>query len=295
MCSVSVEPMPSTMRMPVRSVQASATAAGSGSPAETHARNELSARGRRLAASSGTSSERSTSLVIAWRSMSRRARPARLPDRHRGRAHAHREQHAHPEAEGERERRCRGEHVVLARTRTRAPNVSQMASRSRWRCTQPFGGPVVPEVKAMMAMSSARSHRLEPPTSETPSSPGPRSDRERRHLGRDPRVHESVRDLRLADHLLQLARPQERHRRHHHAAGEQDPEPARDQLRGVRAVQQHAVAGNQTHVVHQRRGDRLGARAQLAVRPRPVIPEDARRSANRGSPSSTAAAFSCDG
>ncbi len=34
-------------------------------------------------------------------------------------------------------------------------NVSHAASRSRWKCTQPFGVPVVPEVKAMIATSSA--------------------------------------------------------------------------------------------------------------------------------------------
>ena len=43
MCSISVEPMPSTMRTPVRSNQASDTPAGSGSPAETHVRSERSA------------------------------------------------------------------------------------------------------------------------------------------------------------------------------------------------------------------------------------------------------------
>ena len=36
MCSISVEPIPSTIRMPVFSYQASETPAGSGSPAETH-------------------------------------------------------------------------------------------------------------------------------------------------------------------------------------------------------------------------------------------------------------------
>ena len=36
-----------------------------------------------------------------------------------------------------------------------AAKVSQVARRSRWRCTQPFGSPVVPEVKAISATSSA--------------------------------------------------------------------------------------------------------------------------------------------
>ena len=40
MCSISVDPIPSMMRMPVFSYQASDTPAGSGSPAETHVRSE---------------------------------------------------------------------------------------------------------------------------------------------------------------------------------------------------------------------------------------------------------------
>ena len=34
--------------------------------------------------------------------------------------------------------------------------MSQMASTSRWKCIVPFAWPVVPEVKAMSAVSSAR-------------------------------------------------------------------------------------------------------------------------------------------
>ena len=49
-CSISVEPMPSTMRMPVASCQACATLAGSGSPAEMHACSDgSSTRSRRRA------------------------------------------------------------------------------------------------------------------------------------------------------------------------------------------------------------------------------------------------------
>ena len=40
MCSISVEPIPSMIRMPVFSYQASDTPAGSGSPAETHVCSE---------------------------------------------------------------------------------------------------------------------------------------------------------------------------------------------------------------------------------------------------------------
>ena len=51
MCSISVEPMPSMMRMPVRSNQASDTPAGSGSPADTHTRSGSSAPGPALPSS----------------------------------------------------------------------------------------------------------------------------------------------------------------------------------------------------------------------------------------------------
>ena len=51
MCSISVEPMPSMMRMPVRSNQASDMPAGSGSPADTHTRSESSAPGPALPSS----------------------------------------------------------------------------------------------------------------------------------------------------------------------------------------------------------------------------------------------------
>ena len=50
MCSISVEPMPSTMRMPVRSCQALATPAGSGSPAEMQARRDGSSGAARSSA-----------------------------------------------------------------------------------------------------------------------------------------------------------------------------------------------------------------------------------------------------
>ena len=40
MCSISVEPIPSTIRMPVFSNHASDTPAGSGSPADTHVCSE---------------------------------------------------------------------------------------------------------------------------------------------------------------------------------------------------------------------------------------------------------------
>jgi hypothetical protein len=56
-------------------------------------------------------------------------------------------------------------------SRISRPNVSQVAKRSRWKCTQPFGTPVVPEVKAMIAASSAPVST----GSKRPSPPAPTS------------------------------------------------------------------------------------------------------------------------
>ncbi len=140
-------------------------------------------------------------------------------------------------------------------------NVSQHASRSRWKCTQPFGVPVVPDVKAMIATSSAAvSTGSKAPrsgsssmirTSPTSTSPA-RS-----------RVTSATPTSPLRGHLRDLPRAQERHRRDHDPAREQDPEPARDRLRRVRRVQEHARPG----LDRQRRRDRRSALVQLGVAP----------------------------
>src|SRR2546426_2777375 len=68
---------------------------------------------------------------------------------------AHRKAQHPPEPEGERKRRRAAEDVVLVHLEHRARKQSHMAITSRWKCIVPFGLPVVPEVKAISATSSA--------------------------------------------------------------------------------------------------------------------------------------------
>ena len=179
----------------------------------------------------------------------------RLGHRRRRGAEAEREQHGRAEPERERERRRAAEHVAPAAGRgSRFANVSHVASRSRWKCMQPFGTPVVPDVNAMIATSSAAvsTGSNEPRagrSSSTRTSSGPISP------ARAPR-DDRVRHLRLLDHLRDLAGAQQRHRGHDDPAGEQDPEPRRDRLGRVRRVQQHT----RPRLDLQRGRDRLGAR-----------------------------------
>ena len=58
-------------------------------------------------------------------------------------------------------------------------------------------------------------------------------------------------DLGNLDHRFQLALAEQRHRRHRHAAGLDHREPARDEPWIVRPAKEHAVAGNQPHVLDQ--------------------------------------------
>jgi hypothetical protein len=95
-------------------------------------------------------------------------------------------------------------------------------------------------------------------------------------LAGHPSIGEPVGDLGLRDHLAQLTRAQQRHRRDHDAAGQEDPEPARHQLRGVGPVQQDPVAGHQPHVVDEHAGDALGPVAQVGVGPGLIVAVDAR-------------------
>jgi hypothetical protein len=112
---------------------------------------------------------------------------------------------------------------------------------------QPFGTPVVPDVNAMIATSSAA-------VSTGSNEPD---------VARQGAGHDRVRHLRLLDHLRDLAGAQQRHRGHHDPAREQDAEPRRDRLRRVGGVQQDPRPGLDL----QRGGDRLRPRAQLVVAP----------------------------
>ena len=204
MCSISVEPIPSTIRMPVFSNHASDTPAGSGSPADTHVCSE-SRHGSSLEqrAVRGRRGEQRRHLLLA------RSRRAAVRRRASARCDAPKRSGNSSEAaepERERERRRAAEDVGRLRVAARGARTCRtIASRSRWRCTQPFGSPVVPAVKAMIATSSAAvSHGVE----RSRASAGPRSRARPCTLPTSParsRATSACVTCALADDLLDLA------------------------------------------------------------------------------------------
>ena len=72
MCSISVEPMPSSTSQPKRAANRSPTSFGSASPADTHSRNATSPRaGNSVAASIAAYSVGTPKKIVGLRSMSR--------------------------------------------------------------------------------------------------------------------------------------------------------------------------------------------------------------------------------
>ena len=68
-------------------------------------------------------------------------------------------------------------------------------------------------------------------------------------------------------HRLQLTRPEQRHRRHRDSARLDDAEPARHKPWIVGATEQHPVAWEKAHLVHERVGDLVGPGQEVRVRP----------------------------
>ena len=100
-------------------------------------------------------------------------------------------------------------------------------------------------------------------------------------LGHERVLDERVRDLRLADHLRDLARAQQRHRRHDDPAGQQDPEPGRDQPRACSArAAARALPGCEPMSSTSTRATARRARAARRSSTRPVAVH-ARRAARR--------------
>ncbi len=79
----------------------------------------------------------------------------RLFEQQGARAGPQREDHQTAEAEGEAERGLPANTSSATGLRTCREKVSAIASTSRWKCVQPLGLPVVPDVKAIRATSSA--------------------------------------------------------------------------------------------------------------------------------------------
>ncbi len=156
MCSISVEPMPSIISMPVASFHSLRVAAGSASPADTHfvsddrswffasaaiarydvgAVNRTVARCFAIAGSRNSGAGRSTSSVAAPIDSGKSRSPPNPNVNASG---------------GLPVNRSSGEALSVERGKQ-----AQAATTSRWKCIVPFGLPVVPDVNAMSAVSSA--------------------------------------------------------------------------------------------------------------------------------------------
>jgi len=156
MWSISVLPMPSIMRTPVAAFHASHTGDGSISPAETHVRSDRTsrcetraaiaryatgavkttlARNRWTASSSVSALAFSSNTVAAPTSSGNKSSPPRPNVKASG---------GLPQKTSSADARS-----------TFLPNVSHVAAMSRWKCIAAFGLPVVPDVNAIIATSSA--------------------------------------------------------------------------------------------------------------------------------------------
>ena len=89
------------------------------------------------------------------------------------------------------------------------------------------------------------------------------------------RITQRMRDLRLVHDRGQLAGAQQWHRAHRDAACLDHAEPARGEHRRIGAAQQHAVAADQSHVLHKHAGDAVGLRQQLGIGPVHAVAEHA--------------------
>ena len=82
----------------------------------------------------------------------------------------------------------------------------------------------------------------------------------------EPQIADRVADLRRLDHVGQLFRAQQRHRRDDDAAGLHHGKPARRHHLVVEAAQQHAVSRDEAEVVDQQVGDAVRLGEQFVVR-----------------------------
>src|SRR5579883_2723473 len=150
---------------------------------------------------------------------------------------------------------------------------------SRWKCMVPLGWPVVPEVKAISARSSAAVSMMAKPglVGHAPVEIGVAAHGipgtaeigdaleagaalfRRLHLLGEGDVAESEADARLLDDEGELARTQKRHGGNADAASLEHAEPGGRHHRVVGSAQQHPVAGNEAELFSQDAGDAVGA------------------------------------
>ncbi len=100
------------------------------------------------------------------------------------------------------------------------------------------------------------------------------------HLVGEPMVAKGEPDFRLRDRIGDFLGAQQRHGRHHHAAGLEYCEISRHHHRAVGTAQQHAVAGHQGELAGEHIGDavhalrelRIGERFRGRYQARPIAP-----------------------
>ena len=152
--------------------------------------------------------------------------------------------------------------------------MSHDASRSRWKCTQPFGTPVVPDVKAMIATSSAA---VSTGSKRAARRAGPRA--RARRSGAD-LAGQLARDERVRH--LRLRRPPSRSRRARSSGIVATTIPPASRIPSHAAIASGVFGRVQQHARPrldlQRGRDRLRALAQLGVAPaagdrRPLVRE----------------------
>ena len=156
MCSISVDPMPSMIRSPVASRKACHVVAGRCSPAETARRSPRScsprpaptialyavgAVNRTVTPCSATASASSSGVARSIRNVAA--------------AGAQREHHPPPRPNVNANGAVVVNRSAESGRSTCRLNVSAMARTSRWKCIVTLGRPVVPEVNASRATSSA--------------------------------------------------------------------------------------------------------------------------------------------
>ncbi len=83
-------------------------------------------------------------------------------------------------------------------------------------------------------------------------------------------VDDRVADFGGVDHGRDLAWSEQRHGRHHHAAGLEHAKPGGEQGVAVRPAEQHAVAGDEAHLVDQQPGDAAAEIVEFAISPAAV-------------------------
>ena len=206
-----------------------------------------------------------------------------LLDQHGRGAEAQREAQQAAQAEGEGERRRAAERRrPCACCRIERGKQSHIAITSRWKCIVPFGLPVVPEVKAISATSSAavgtllnaerllQRQRCRASRARRRTSSGSASGKDRfgsaasssasRRLSHSACVISALVMISVSSFARSSGMVADAHaaRLHHR-------EPARGHHRVVRPAQQHAVARLQAHLAHQHVGEAVRLREELRV------------------------------